>query len=544
MKRIFLFLLLASFAAFAQQPGASPSPFPEPDRQQAARNSIAGYLRLAQNAVQNNNLSVAEAFFERMLNVPAPDIDKRAGLLAMARAYEEAKVYAKAIAVYEKFNHLFPRDAEAPDILLKLGRLYREAGAHQLALDRFYNVLNSVLKINGNELPVYKAATLTAQFEIAETYFDVGDYKQANKFFNLISLLDLTPEDRDRATFRALYCLFLLNQYTETIAAAKGFLEQYPDSPNLPETRYIIAMSLKAANRPQEALTYTLDLLRGEKAKAGKDPAAWITWKCKTGNQIANDFYQQGDFLKALTIYQSLATLNEAPDWQWPVIYQMGICFERLRLSTRALEAYQFIVEDHKKVKDPASLPSTAAAFSDMARWRMDSLKWQQKTEAQLTSLLGPPELADDLIPSLPVKGGQTAATGKSASAGETPQAPAPVATPAPTPVPSPAAAPSATPVPSPTAAPSPTPVPSPAATPSPTPVPSPAATPSPTPVPSPTATPSVTPVPTAAPGVSPGPSAAATPRRKATPKPTAPQPSATPTPQPTPKKPWLLRLF
>ena len=45
--------------------------------------------------------------------------------------------------------------------------------------------------------------------------------------------------------------------------------------------------------------------------------------------------------MSALTIYQTLARLNEDADWQWPVIYQMGLCFERLRLSSRAAEAYR-----------------------------------------------------------------------------------------------------------------------------------------------------------------------------------------------------------
>ncbi len=571
MKPIVLILLFAAGGALAQQPTPSPAPRAELDQAKAARDAVLSYLKLARKAVANHNLSLAEGFFERMLNVPAPDSDKRDGLLIMAQAYEEACVYTKAIAVYEKFVHLFPRDNEAPAILLKLGRLYRETGAYQLALDRFYNVLNIVLKISSSEVSPYKNATLTAQFEIAETYFTTGDYQQANKFFNLIKLLDLTPEDRERANFRSLYCLFLLNQYDDVINAAKQFIEQYSSSPNLPEVRYITASSLKAANRPQEALTYTLDLLRNGKANAAKDPESWIFWKRKTGNQIANDFYKDGDFLKALTIYQSLATLSEAPDWQWPVVYQMGICFERLRLPNRAIEAYQFIIQEYKKNQDAATLPENVTACNQMAQWRINYLKWQEKTEMQMASLLTPPDVADLKIPSITAlpeaKPAAISASTPSASGTPIPAAtPIPSATPALTipPTPPVPAPPQATAVPAVSPAPAATPAPS--ATPTPVPTPEPSAAPSPAVTPEPASTPDAKPgggepflsstlvisdalklpiqpsmgtleTSIVAPSPSPKPKA----RRKPTPRPSA---TPAPTPQSTPSRSWISRIF
>ena len=562
----------------------------DPLAEKAARDEISMYLKLARKATSKENIELAESLYERMLNVQAPESYKRSGLLLMGQTYEDRKLFSKAIAVYEKFNQLFPNDEQAPNVLLKLGRLYREAGACQLALDRFYNVINSVLKVRDHDLYDYKSSTLTAQFEIAETYFLSADYKQASKFFKLIKLLDLPPKDQDRANFKALYCVFLLGDYIETISSATAFVEEFPDSPNLPEARYILASAYKATNRRQEALNCTLELLRTGKANEAKNPEIWAYWKRKTGNQIANEFYQQGDIVKALTIYQSLATLDTTPDWQWPVVYQMGICFERLRLTDRALEAYQFISDEYKKVKDPTTLSPNVIAYNEMAQWRSGQLKWQQTTEAQLTSLLSPPELPEETLNSVT----QLAAASAKASPAlpssvppPVPTTPLPLATPTPaptrsatpppapsvTPPPSLTPAPSATPAafftpapvatpapfvaPAPVTTPAPSPTPTPSApvppAPSPTPIPpvtpAPSATPAPSPTATPQATPASSPIAPAAPNPSPSPEASpsASPGLSPTPK-VAKQPKAVPTPTatatPTPRPSWPLRLL
>lgn len=402
--RIFFFLSLAAApVVFGDTETAAESDSHRNENLEATRAEITGLVKLAITAVDRNNPALAETFYERMLNVQAPDAEKRDGLLQMGSFYEDQKSAPKAIAVYEKFFHLFPRDPRIFDVLLKLGILYRETGAYQLAISRFYSVLNSVLKVQEADLAAYKSATLKAQFEIADTYFLAADYEQASKYFKLITLLDLKPVDRARVHFKTLYCQFLLGDYAATINLAETFLKDFEDSPKRAECRYILATSLKATSKPKDALEQVLALLRSQKAREEKDPQAWTYWQKKTGNQFANEFYQQGDFVSALTIYQSLAKLNNAPDWQWPVIFQMGLCFERLRLPARALEAYTFIMNESKKPEVASTLSPALASLREMAQWHVDELQWKQTTEAQLHSLLGSPQLPDDLkISSIP----------------------------------------------------------------------------------------------------------------------------------------------
>jgi tetratricopeptide (TPR) repeat protein len=366
----------------------------------SVRKEIAGYAKLARQAAQRGDLAVAETFYQKLLSLDAPAVEKKDALFEMARGYEAKHASAKAIAVYEKLHELFPTDPQMPELLIELGLLYRGTGAYQLAISRFYAVLNSVLKINEREFVRYHELASRAQFEIAETYLLAGDYAQARKFFSLMDRLDLSRDDKAHMAFNAAYCRFLTGDLAGTISDCRNFLETYGDTKHAPECRHVLASALKKSNRSKEALDEVLALLRAEKALKSNAPKEWTYWQQKTGNQLANEFYQHGEFASALTIYQALARLDDAPAWRWPVVYEMGLCFERLRLSDRAIEAYRFILDEHKKLT-AAGKPAEGdlATLLQSARWRSDELAWQQTATLQLDSLLGASDPAPENEP-------------------------------------------------------------------------------------------------------------------------------------------------
>lgn len=368
----------------------SPAP-PAP----GVQTEIDGYCRLASDAIARGNLELAETFFQHLLSLDAPDGMKVPALRQMAELYEKQHATAKTITVLEAVRDLSPGDPKMPELLLHLGNLYREAGAYQTAISRYYSVLNSALKISEPTMERYKDWTQRAQFEIAETHFSAGDYAQANKFFTLLGKLDLKRDEKARALFRSAYCLYLLDDKSGAEAAARQFLQDYSDTKYAPECRYLMARTLKALNRPQEAMEEVLALVRVEKDKTKEDSKTWSYWQEKAGNQIANDFYLHGDFARAITIYQALAKLNNSPDWLWPVIYQMGLCFERLELPARANEAYAFITEEAKKRKTAA--PEALEEVVTMAAWRSGQLGWKKDTEIRLQALLGGPDLPEEI---------------------------------------------------------------------------------------------------------------------------------------------------
>jgi tetratricopeptide (TPR) repeat protein len=402
-------LLLPAISLLRAEDDAAIEPHAPATVQQMA--DIAGNFELAHHAADEGNIDLAEKFYAKLLAVDAPDEAKKKALFDMFEIYRSKGFYSKAVAVGERIHQLFPTDRSTPDLLLKLGRLYRQTGAYQLAIARFYNVLNAALRVDQSDFKQYQDFSKQAQFEIADTFMTSGDFQQAGRTYNMLDRLDLTPDEKSHAEFEAVYCGFLVGDYSNTVKEANRFLETYGQSQYAPQCHYIISMALRSLGHPQEATDETLVLLRMEKQVEKSDAATWSYWKKKTGNQLANGFYQDGDFLHALTLYQAMAKLSDDPDWQWPVLYQAGLCFERLGLPDRAAEAYHYILDESKKAQTAGkSLDQDLTELTHMADWRSQHLEWQEGTEAQLNDLLGPRAPADDdtPIPALEPKVTQT----------------------------------------------------------------------------------------------------------------------------------------
>lgn len=374
----------------------------EPASNIEIQGEIAGYVKLATQASDQDKWQLAEHFLELIVNLPAPLADKKKALADIGALYEKKRTFSKAIAIYEKMIAVYPGDPDTPELIFKVGTLYREAGAYQRAINRFYTVLNSALQVNGHGLETYRKLTQRAQAEIADTYFLAGDNAQAAKFYGLLSRLELEPEEKARVLFKSAHCHFVLGNHDHAITAAQAFLAEFASDGSAPECRYILASSLRSLQRPKDAFEAVLTLLRTEYSRKDTVPEKWVFWQKKTGNEFANDFYQHGDFTSALTIYQTLAQLNNDPEWQWPVVYQIGLCFERLRLVNRAAEAYKFILDEAEKPKRAEKpLPESCTNLVQMARWRGEQLAWQHTTETQLSHLLGQP-LAPAPVPAAP----------------------------------------------------------------------------------------------------------------------------------------------
>ena len=368
-------------------------PHPPSGEQVSVKTEIAGYAQLAKEAADKEKWPLADHFLRLLVELPCEVDLKKAALREIADGYEKHKQLTKAIAIYEKMIELFPQDTDLPHLFFKVGQLYRETGAYGRAVSRFYSVLNTALKINERGVDSYRDLSQRAQMEIAETYLLTGDYKQASKFFQLLSRGELTDENRARVDFKALHCLFLLDDSAGAVVASGKFLEQFSEDESVPEVRFIQASALRSIGRKKEAFDAVLALLRTEKSKREKAPDRWAYWQKKTGNEFANEFYRQGDALSALTIYQTLAKLGEEPEWQWPVIYQMGLCFERLRLVSRAGESYKYIIDQAKKAEtDGGKLSENLTNLLQMAQWRGEQLSWQYTTETTLQRLLGEPQ--------------------------------------------------------------------------------------------------------------------------------------------------------
>lgn len=346
---------------------------------------ITGLLALGANLSERGDYSAAEIAYHQVLDsLKVSQNDVKSALLGLARMFRRQGSSTKAAAIYERYIKEYPTDERTPDALLELGRTLRDLGVYKTAIARFYSVINSTLKLPGDGFDRYQLLARTAQFEIAETYFQAGDFAEANKFFTRLRLLDLAPVDRARAHFKAGYALKLQGDLEGAVNTLRAYIEQWPEDENVPEARYLIAISFRELKRPQEAFAQTLELLRTEKARIEADPKRWAYWQRRTGNQLANDFFESGDTLNARAIYAGLLAISTENTWRLPITYQLGLCDERLGHPERARVSYQAIIDAAGKTPG-----ADVNELATMAKWRLEHIDWREKTSGQISSYFG-----------------------------------------------------------------------------------------------------------------------------------------------------------
>ena len=390
LKILCLALATGASLAAAPQPAA-----PAPKRAAAKvitaadteKTEVDNLIQYAKSTSAEGRYDLALIAYTQLLSHQLTVDEQRVVLLGFAQTLRKKGELTKAVAVYEKLLNSYSLGGDAPDLYLELGRTLRAMGAYKSAIDQFYNVINSTIKLPANGASHYRQLAKTAQYEIAETHFMEGQYLEASRFFSRLRLLDLAPADRAEAYFKSAYALYLGKDYLGAVSQLRSFLKENPDNRNVPEAHYLLAVSYRRLKRPMEAMVEALTLLRTEKAKTAKDPKRWAYWQRRTGNQIANEFYEQGDTTDALTIYQTLAQLSNEPSWQLPVMYQIGLCEERLGQTPMAVSSYQSILDKLKGANGDGSLKELAD-LKQMASWRLNQITWQKATQEKLSSLL------------------------------------------------------------------------------------------------------------------------------------------------------------
>jgi tetratricopeptide (TPR) repeat protein len=337
------------------------------------RFEMARYLRFTRQPAD------AMPILIELLTQDAPEPIKQNAMLELALAAQDQNDLSRAEQIYAQFLSRWSNDPRVPELLLRQGRLFREMGLNTLALAKFYSVMTSALVLKNDRLDYYQRLVLQAQTEIAETHYQLGRYADAADFFRRLLKQNNPLLDRSTVQFRLIRSLSALEQNDETVAQAQEFLERYGDQPEQPEVRFYLSLALKHLGRNNESLQQVLTLLREERERTKGHPELWAYWQQRTGNEIANQLYREGDFTRALEIYLGLVGLDSSPGWQMPVQYQIGMTYERLMQPQKAVAAYNAILAAGATLGTNAA-PSQKEVM-DMARWRADFIGWQDKAE-------------------------------------------------------------------------------------------------------------------------------------------------------------------
>jgi tetratricopeptide (TPR) repeat protein len=339
-------------------------------------------LDLARQQRHERNPTQAILTLVNILETNAPPEFKRKALLELALSTQDNGDFVKAQQIYAQFLQHYPDDQSAPEILLRQGLLFRQMGVNTMAISKFYSVMSTTLKLKVENLDYYKNLVLQAQTEIADTYYIQGEFNQAVEFYTKLLKADSPSLNKKQIEFKLIRSLsFVTDQRDETISRAQKFLEEFPDYPDLAEVRFVLAHAFTAAGRNAEALKQVLLLLQAQEGNARSNPELWSYWQRRTGNEIANQLYKEGDYLDALQIYQNLAALDPAPAWQAPALYQVGLVFEQLQQWQRASDTYDEILARRAEMTG-SNAPPSLSSLCDMALWRKNYIAWLQKAHA------------------------------------------------------------------------------------------------------------------------------------------------------------------
>lgn len=363
---------------------------------QAWKAQIEELLHRARIALRLQKPELAEQFFIEALNKQMPDAQRKGILLELAEVFEGLKRYAKLCAVYEKYIDLYPRDAKVGELYFRLAEIYRSIGAPEKAIERYYNILNLSLSATEDQFSSLKARSLEAQMSIAQTYLDMQNYAQAKLFFSRLKHLKLSPAQEAAIDFKLAYCAYCIQDYKSALLALQEFIYKYPQSEDLPEAYFMLAdayQALKLPDKAQEAVKTLLSL-----PQTATSPGVLLFWQKKTANHLANTFYKEENFMAALKIYQAMLSLSPAAEWQWPIIYQMGLCYEKLSMYPKAQEAYRSLIGQGsvqtEATDGPEGLTTYLKSIQDMAQWRKDHLGWMMESESQVQALFKMPQLS------------------------------------------------------------------------------------------------------------------------------------------------------
>ncbi len=328
----------------------------------------------------------AEKMLVNLLDSDPPEQFKRAILFELALVAQDENKLSRAQQIFAHYVQMFPQDPAVPEVLLRQGLLYREIGAHNMAIGKYYSVMNSALNLKLEQFDYYKRLVLQAQTEIAETYFLMGKYPEAADFFKRILKQKAVEINRAEVHFKLIRCYAGLGKHTDVLRQVEAFVEEQPDSKDVPEARYLAANAYKALGRTRDAHSQVMKLLTSAADVKSENPDAWVYWQQRAGNDIANQLYLEGDFLNALEIYTHLAELNDSPAWQVPIWYQIGLIYEKLNQPKKATDRYTVISAREKNLQGTNSTPSLKTVI-EMAKWRSEQIAWREKTDIEVQSL-------------------------------------------------------------------------------------------------------------------------------------------------------------
>ena len=324
-----------------------------------------------------------------LLEQPTPDEINRLALIELAYNLQENNDLQKSFQVLSQYLVNYPKAENIPEVYLSQGKILRKLGAQEMAIGKFYSAMSSTLSVENSTNTRYKRINLIAQTEIADTYYNSGDYSNAIRTFQLILKGDKSLLELPLIEFKLIKSKIAEYEGVDALNAINSYLDQYPNSKYAPEAQFIKITQLLELKKEEEFMTSVLDLLRSSSEKLQISKNKLVPWQKRSGNLLANYLFEKKDYSGARAVYKQLQKMDSNPGWYIPATYRLAQCNERLDLPSQATDGYMEILsignrlgEDQKSIRLKTIL--------ELSDFRIDQIAWLSDARDQGRALLDP----------------------------------------------------------------------------------------------------------------------------------------------------------
>ena len=342
-------------------------------------------------AFQRHNLIQTEQQWQKALGTLLPQNMNKTLIKNLCKIYKTLQSPIRFL-LYEKYAEAFPKEQDIPRVHLALGYYYLNYQAFDRALLHYYKVLNGAFCVDPAHLEEYEGYVIWAQLGIAQVYLDQRKYKEAFDFFSKIHFKNADATILADILYKRALCAYCSERIDEAVQLLEKYCEVPVDTEQIPEAYYYLIHSYKKLNEKSKVLETVFTLLQTAQRKRIEQANHWEVWdkyQKLSASEIAQDFYREGNLIEAVKLYQALVDINKEPDWQWPILCQIGLCYERLGLSIKSKAAYELIAEASEKWNDVAiHWTEDLRNYQLQAKWHLEQIKTYEKIKLNFEQLV------------------------------------------------------------------------------------------------------------------------------------------------------------
>ena len=333
-------------------------------------------------ASKKQNFNISEQQWQKVLGNTLPQDLNKALIKNLCKIYK-ALQSPVLLLMYEKYTESFPQEYDIPRVHLALVYHYLNLQVYERALYHCYKILNETFNIETQRLTEYSAYVTWAQLGIAQIYMQQKEYEKAFDFFSKIHLDNSNTTLNAEILLGKALCCYHSHHFDEAITLFSQYCSEGLDNIQTPQAYYYLIHCYKKQQDKENVLETIFKFMQLSQEKRTAHSEYWENWdkyQKMSAQEIAQDFYSEGNLIEAIKLYQALVDMNPTPHWQWPIICQLGLCYERLSLPIKSKAAYALIAHAEKEWNDvPIDWNNDLRNYQLQATWHLEQLETYEK---------------------------------------------------------------------------------------------------------------------------------------------------------------------